>query len=282
MEDDVSHTPFSIGQIVDNDELMSAYRVGNMGGMRRSKTFNCLVLISDHTKGLYEDKWHGDVLHYTGMGKIGDQVLRGNQNKTLSESRTNGVEVHLFEVLNAGEYTYRGVVELAGEPYQEYQPDDNGATRKVWMFPIRPRGGAPVVDEDDLKTSQEAKRARAEGMSLAALKEAAEANSTTKPGTRKVSGTEIVRDPYVAEYAKRMAAGVCQLCQRPAPFKDAKGRPYLETHYIVWLSRGGADSIDNVVALCPNCHRKMHVVEDPADVVMLRASLRASARRSAR
>ena len=25
--------------------------------------YNCLVLISDHTKGLYEDKWYGDVLH---------------------------------------------------------------------------------------------------------------------------------------------------------------------------------------------------------------------------
>ncbi|WP_296863638.1 HNH endonuclease [Thermosyntropha sp.] len=32
------------------------------------------------------------------------------------------------------------------------------------------------------------------------------------------------------------------------------GEPHIE-----WLSRGGTDTIDNTVALCPNCHRKMHV-----------------------
>lgn len=30
------------------------------------------MLICDHTKGLYDDMWHGEVLHYTGMGKVGD------------------------------------------------------------------------------------------------------------------------------------------------------------------------------------------------------------------
>ena len=49
----------------------------------------------------------------------------------------NGVEIHLFEVDNPGEYKYLGVVELAGQPYQEIQPDQNGAPRKVWMFPLR-------------------------------------------------------------------------------------------------------------------------------------------------
>ena len=38
---------------------------------------------------------------------------------------------------------------------------------------------------------------------------------------------------------------------------------------IQWLSEGGLDSIDNCVALCPNCHRKMHVVNDPKDKQVL-------------
>jgi 5-methylcytosine-specific restriction protein A len=41
------------------------------------------------------------------------------QNKTLAESDRNGVEVHLFEVLVPTEYIYRGLVSLAGKPYQE-------------------------------------------------------------------------------------------------------------------------------------------------------------------
>lgn len=129
---------FKVGEIYAHDDICEAFQCGNMGGMRRSKATNTLLLICDHTKGLYDDKWYGDTLHYTGMGKGGDQVLTGNQNKTLYESRTNGVHVHLFEVLRPKEYTYRGEVELIGEPYQETQKDMTGQNRKVWMFPIRP------------------------------------------------------------------------------------------------------------------------------------------------
>lgn len=46
-----------------------------MGGMRRSKTTNILVLITDYTKGIYHDKWIGGILHYTGMGKNDDQDI---------------------------------------------------------------------------------------------------------------------------------------------------------------------------------------------------------------
>lgn len=129
--------PFEVGAVVSNAVMTEAFKVGNMGGMRRSKTTGTLVLISDNTKGLYSDKWNDGVLHYTGMGKIGDQALDKTQNKTLAESKTNGVEVHLFEVNEPGKYTYSGVVELAGQPYQETQSDDNGNPRKVWMFPLK-------------------------------------------------------------------------------------------------------------------------------------------------
>ncbi len=78
-----------------------------------------------------------------------------------------------------------------------------------------------------------------------------------------------VRDRYVSEYAKRRANGHCQLCGSPAPFMDKYGKPYLETHHVVWLADGGADSVDNTVALCPNCHRKMHFLNLDEDVQTL-------------
>ncbi len=74
------------------------------------------------------------------------------------------------------------------------------------------------------------------------------------------------RNAYVTEYAKRRANGICQLCEQPAPFRDRKGNPYLETRHIVWLSKGVDDTIENTVALCPNCHRKMHSLNLPEDV----------------
>ena len=39
---------------------------------------------------------------------------------------------------------------------------------------------------------------------------------------------------------------------------------------MIWLSQGGQDSIENTVALCPNCHRKMHIINDQADVAKLK------------
>ena len=74
------------------------------------------------------------------------------------------------------------------------------------------------------------------------------------------------RDPKVAEYAKKSAKGICQLCGKPAPFIDKNGEPYLESHHVIWLSRGGTDTIDNVVGLCPNCHSKVHAIDDPIDI----------------
>ena len=128
--------PIAIGDVITNGQLSDMFKVGNMGGMRRSKATNTLVLISDNTKGLYHDQWHDGRLLYTGMGKVGDQALEGNQNKTLAESNINGVKVYLFEVNTPGQYTFSGRVKLADEPYQATQPDDNGNARKVWMFPL--------------------------------------------------------------------------------------------------------------------------------------------------
>ena len=48
---------FTVGQTVTNNELVSEFQCGNMGGMRRSNAKNSLILISDHTKSLYDDKW---------------------------------------------------------------------------------------------------------------------------------------------------------------------------------------------------------------------------------
>ena len=105
--------------------------------MRRSNKRNLLVLISDPFKGLYQDRWEGEVLHYTGMGPTGDQSLTYAQNRTLAKSPNTGIPVHLLEALEPLKYTYAGEVKLIGAPYQEEQLDDAGNARRVWMFPVK-------------------------------------------------------------------------------------------------------------------------------------------------
>lgn len=51
----------------------------------------------------------------------------------------------------------------------------------------------------------------------------------------------------------------CQTCKKPAPFsRISTGQPYLEVHHIVHLANEGKDTVDNTIALCPDCHRNYH------------------------
>ena len=264
--------PFAVGSTVTHPEICAAFQCGNMGGMRRSKRTNTLIIISDHTKALYDDKWYGDTLHYTGEGKRGDQTLTKN-NRTLNESDHNGIEVHLFEVLHAKQYIYHGVVSLADQPYQEEQADENGDMRKVWMFPVKPV--TPLsIDSVAYQSYTEVQQKRAEKLSDEALARHLKGTEKQKAAQRDVTSSVYVRDPFVAEYAKRRAKGVCQLCGQPAPFCDQKGHPYLESHHIEWLSQGGADTTDNTAALCPNCHKKMELRGEGDNVQKLRAAIK--------
>lgn len=79
-----------------------------------------------------------------------------------------------------------------------------------------------------------------------------------------------IRDKYISEFTKKRAKGICQLCNKPAPF-EKNGQPYLESHHVIWLADGGEDSLDNTVALCPNCHKKMHILNLEEDVRKLLA-----------
>ena len=121
-------------------------------------------------------------------------------------------------------------------------------------------------DRDDLRQ-----------VSDADLQQKAE-TAPAKPKSSTTVSVTFARNRYVAELTKRRARGKCELCRQPAPFTNASDEPYLECHHIVWLAHGGGDHPENTVALCPNCHRKMHVVNDPKDIKTLQRRARAALR----
>jgi 5-methylcytosine-specific restriction protein A len=75
--------------------------------------------------------------------------------------------------------------------------------------------------------------------------------------------TVMVRDRSAAvrERVLRRACGVCELCGEPG-FVTAAGSIYLETYHVIPLSLEGPDHDLNVVALCPNDHRRAHFGTD--------------------
>jgi 5-methylcytosine-specific restriction protein A len=67
------------------------------------------------------------------------------------------------------------------------------------------------------------------------------------------------RNPDVVVETLSRANGVCEKCNKNAPFLRKKDKtPYLEVHHKTMLSNGGEDTLENTIAVCPNCHRELH------------------------
>lgn len=266
MQNSEFNPKFRHGDIISNDELCAEFGCSTQGGMRRAKKTNSLILVSDikSKEKIYLDRWVGNILHYTGQGQSGDQEINFMQNRTLFYHKDLRVSVFLFEKLEPKRYLYQGGVELIDGPYQEKQPDKDDRLRNVWVFPIKLEREQPIplpaktIFERREESEQNLKKLSDEKLSEK-LSNEKESNSSGKPSSRTTTATVFDRSPYVVEYCNRRANGICELCAQPAPFNKKKtGVPFLECHHIKWLSKGGTDTTDNAVALCPNCHRKMH------------------------
>jgi 5-methylcytosine-specific restriction enzyme A len=80
-----------------------------------------------------------------------------------------------------------------------------------------------------------------------------------QPTTIQVITTQFKRNPDVIVAVLERANGICEYCKHEAPFKRLKDNtPYLEVHHIVPLANEGEDTVENALALCPNCHRRAH------------------------
>jgi len=79
------------------------------------------------------------------------------------------------------------------------------------------------------------------------------------PEVMQVLSIGFKRNSDVVTEVLQRANGVCERCQKEAPFLRRKDNtPYLEVHHTITLANGGEDTVENAVALCPNCHRKVH------------------------
>lgn len=82
-------------------------------------------------------------------------------------------------------------------------------------------------------------------------------HGSDEPERREVSGSTLIRDRAVRKAVLDRALGLCEYCKTPG-FRTHSGQIYLETHHVIPLSEGGRDRASNVIALCPNDHRKAH------------------------
>jgi len=84
-----------------------------------------------------------------------------------------------------------------------------------------------------------------------------------KPEKKTVERSAFVRNPYVVAAAIHRAKNACEMPGCSAElFERDDGSAYLEVHHVIPLGEKGADSLDNVAALCPRCHREQHHSKD--------------------
>ena len=262
------------GKEYSNSEISSIFHANEQRGMKKSNSFNALVLLSIHNRdSLYDDYWNENVLYYTGMGVDGNQRLDFFENKTLAESNQNGVTVYLFEGFQHDRYYYRGVVRLISKPFQKEEKDLRGMLRKVWKFPLKLSNSSSYICADVVEKAHEDKFSAAKQLSTKVLRQkAVEISEYSQSSIRNAITKLYERNGLIREYSLRRAAGFCELCHQPAPF-IVNDIPYLESHHIIWLSRGGDDTISNTAAVCPNCHRRLHELDLSNDIAELKSTV---------
>ncbi len=138
---------------------------------------------------------------------------------------------------------------------------------RSWLTGLKPAKNvdADIADQiEKLLTQLEGQKVAPIAAFEIAVREKARQKNNHKPSgnqnpkPRRVLVTQFQRDAAVKAWVLQQAAGICECCEKPAPFKGTDGLPYLESHYVRQLAEGGADTVSNAVALCPNCHREIH------------------------
>ena len=255
-----------IGDVLSEKEIHSIFECQTQHGIRLSRKNHAIVIVAkEMPTNTYADTWENGVLYYTGTDAAaidGNQTLNGfgNNNGALKAVWDNpeGTTIFLFVKYAKNQCTYKGVARLAKEPYQE--PRRSNPSQLVWKFPLQ----LVDVDADNLRKSCAELERKSLQKTESELKKIAQEKAKNqhkkRPTKRSISSTTYDRDPDISAYVKSRAHGHCDFCGEPAPF-EADGRPYLESHHIQWLSRGGEDISENMAALCPNCHRRMHVLD---------------------
>jgi 5-methylcytosine-specific restriction endonuclease McrA len=84
-----------------------------------------------------------------------------------------------------------------------------------------------------------------------------------KPLSQQTTKTIYNRDATIVALTHRRSGYKCEMpdCNYMG-FNKINGGKFIETHHITPLSVGGEDSIENVAALCPTCHRMLHYAQD--------------------
>jgi 5-methylcytosine-specific restriction protein A len=256
---DISPVPeggsFKIGKRYNRWELHDVFGGQRYRGIATPAEYPFVFLFTgDSGKDYgYEDEFlPNDTFLYTGEGAKGDMTMEGG-NKAIRDHQKENREIHLFEDT---EYpwivSYVGQFEYAGHRWETLE-DEEEYKREAIRFELEPVGGAETEIEDGTPATLSKEELFEKAKQSSPRETSSSSGKSESSGSRSYPRSELVK-----EFALRHADGVCQGCGNEAPFVDQSGEPFLEVHHLHRRADGGPDSPENVIALCPNCHRRRH------------------------
>ena len=256
---------FEIGKIYNRRaDIHGRYKGQQYGGIATPANHPYIFIFtgdSGSEYGYIDDFDPNGTFKYTGEGQEGDMKM-SKGNLAISDHQKNNKEILLFESTSQGFVRFLGYCNYVFHHIEE-RPDRNGELRNAIVFHL------DIVNTQNIDTAQtltskvvEAPKAvyitkPSKGKSLQQLREIALSSTPTHASTQEKIQSIQNRSTAIKLYAKKRANGICEGCNEIAPFETKSG-PYLEVHHLTRLADGGADLPQNVIALCPTCHRKTH------------------------
>jgi 5-methylcytosine-specific restriction protein A len=232
------------------------------GGISTPSAFPLVLIFTGEQGALYgyhDGFQDSGTFLYTGEGQVGDmRMIKGNL--AIKNHQVLGKEIHLFEYIRTGSVQYIGQAYYLDDFTRDGE-DRNGDLRSVIVFELAvdtPSIGVPDPEPVDYSP----RKPKRWNDRLGLLRDDAYAASLKSVPSAERRAYVHYRSEIIKTYVLRRSQGFCEGCGNEAPFVTPRGIPYLEPHHIRRRADAGPDHPLWVIALCPNCHRRVHHGED--------------------
>lgn len=258
LEDITTPDSFVVGRSVSPHAILSLARIydtraGGILPIESGGHIDAIVIKATLTGGKYPNAWlnGGNTLKYY-FKSIGDTFKESyKENRAILNNPGTPIYAFVRDTPKAN-FIYKGVFY-----YQSHHTEADGA---MWFELGRSFAGStsPAVESTYLQDELD-KQVAQSAQQPANTRQARLAAAPKKPQKVQVTSTGFLRNPDVIAETLARAEGICEACHQSAPFQRRKDNtPYLEVHHRIPLAEGGEDTVENALALCPNCHRKAH------------------------
>jgi 5-methylcytosine-specific restriction enzyme A len=228
-------------------------RAGGMFVIEAEGRPSAVVIKATLESGSYPNQWLEDAKRLKYFLKAIDGVFGEHFKPNAAILNNPGIPVLTFVRAKEGEdFTYRGVFVHK----TIHRAQDGSKWFELVLAESQPNGVVAEASFVQQTLEQQVKKALADDREARLLR----LKSAPKmPVKITQTSTAFLRNPDVVAEVLEQAKGFCGACSKPAPFLRASdATPYLEVHHKIPLAAGGEDTVENAIALCPNCHRERH------------------------